>query len=341
MKFANPEYLYLLAILPVIVFLFLFSRSRRKKNIAKYGTPELVARFIPKKAGVRSIFTFWAILVATTFIVIALARPRYGVGKETITTKGIETVIALDISNSMLSVDDSGKSNNNDNRSRLDKAKQLIRRLIRQLEGNKVALIVFAGDSYVQMPISDDNVSAETFLESISPRLIERQGTDIAGALDLASRSFTPNSSIGKAILLITDGENHEEGAEEAAASAAEKGINIFVLGIGSENGGRIPDGNGFLRDSNGDVVVTKLNEEMAERIAAAGQGVYVRAENIVSAQDVLSSELDKLAKEEVKKDIYTRYNEVFTIVMFIALLMLFFDLVAKMIIDLSGSKKK
>ena len=339
MKFANPEYLYLLAILPLMVLFYLYSRKRRRKNIAEYGDPELVGRFIPAKAAMRSSFTFWAILVASALVIFALARPRYGVGKQTITTKGLETVIALDISNSMLAVDDPGVAGFGES-TRLDKAKSLVRRLIKQLQGNKVALIVFAGDSYVQMPISDDNVSAETFLESITPDLIERQGTDIAGALDLAVKSFTPDSKIGKAVLLITDGENHEGGAEEAAARAAEKGINVFVLGIGKENGARIPQGKDYLRDSDGNVVITKLNEEMAKGVATAGKGTYIRAENMASAQEVLESEFGKLAKEEVKKDVYTRYNEVFTVIMVLALIMLFFDLVAKMIIDLTGRNK-
>lgn len=339
MKFANPEYLYLLAILPVMILLYLYSRNSRKRNIAKYGDPELVERLIPKNAKLRSKFNFWAVIVATALIIVALARPRYGVGKETITTMGVETVIALDISNSMLSDDESG-SRATLKTTRLDKAKALVRRLIKQLEGNKVAMIVFAGDSYVQMPISEDNISAETFLSSITPDLIEKQGTDIAGALRLAMKSFTPNSNIGKAILLITDGEDHEGGAEEAAALAAENGINIFVLGIGSESGGRIPMGNDFIRDTDGSVVITKLNEEMAKNIALAGKGTYVRADNAGSAQDVLFAEFDKLAKEEVKKDVYTRYNEVFTIIMVVAFAMLFFDLIAKMIIDLAGRKK-
>ncbi len=339
MKFANPEYLYLLAILPAVILLHFYSAYRRKKCIESYGDPELVARLMPSKAKMRTTFVFWALLIALALIIVALARPRYGAGKETITTKGVETVVALDISNSMLANDIVA---GDEKITRLDKSKALIRRLMKQLRGNKIALIVFAGDSYVQMPISDDHISAEMFLESITPELIERQGTDIAGAIELASRSFTTNDNIGKAIILITDGENHEGGAEEAAKAVAQKGINVFVLGVGSEKGGQISMGkDGPLRDSNGNPVTTKLNEEMAKQIAIAGNGTYIRVDNNSNAQEVLSSEFDKLIKEEIKTDVYTRYNEVFTMVMLFAFIALFVDLAAKMIIDIANSRKK
>ena len=286
MKFATPEYLYLLLLIPLAIVIYQYACYRRKRNIKRYGDPELTARLIPSYSTTRSSVLFWISLVALALMIVALARPRYGKGKTTITTRGVEMVVALDISNSMLA--DDIKPN------RLEKAKRLIKRLAEQLKGNKVALVVFAGDAYVQLPITDDYISIEMFLESISTNLVSRQGTDIGAAINLASRCFTPNDKIGKAIVLITDGENHEGGAEEAAKAAAESGKKVFILGIGTTKGGRIPlsDGN-FLRDREGQIVVTKLNEEMAMKIAEAGNGMYLNVDNTNEAQKILSDQLD------------------------------------------------
>lgn len=334
MRFANPEYLYLLIILPVAIALYLYSGYRRKRILEKYGEPQLIGRLMPSRNKLRTRITFWVSLLAMALIVVALARPRYGEGKQTITTKGVEAVIALDISNSMMAEDITPN--------RLEKAKMVVRRLARQLQGSKIGLIVFAGDAFVQMPITDDFVSVDMFLESIKPDLIELQGTDIAAAIDLASKSFTQNEYIGKAIIVITDGENHEGGAAEAAQRANEMGLNLFVLGVGTDKGGQIPDGrNGFLRNSSGEIVVSKLNEEMAQSIAQAGNGTYIRVDNTASAQEILSAEFEKLAKDEVKTDIYTRYNEVFNIVMAVVFILLFTDILVVACVDFFASKKR
>ena len=219
---------------------------------------------------------------------------------------------------------------------RLEKAKRLISRIINKSDKNKVALVVFAGDAFVQLPITDDFISAKMFLESITPALIDRQGTDVAAAIDLAAKSFTPNEKVGKAIILITDGENHEGGAEEAARSASEKGINVFVLGIGTEKGGRIPlDGkNGYMRDGDGYIVVTKLNEEMANSIAKAGKGTYVRVDNSNNAQTIIENELDKLQKDDITTEVYTKYKEQFGVLALILFVLLVADIVVKSVFD-------
>ena len=210
------------------------------------------------------------------------------------------------------------------------------------MRGNKIALVVFAGDAYVQLPITDDFISIEMFLESISTNQVSRQGTDIAAAINMASRCFTPNDKIGKAIVLITDGENHEGGAEEAAKKASESGKKVFVLGIGTPKGGRIPQGGGnFLRDRDGQVVVTKLNEEMAMGIAKAGNGVYLQVDNTNNAQKILSDQLDKMNKDEMTTDVYTGYNELFVYPASLALLLLFLDLAIVAAADLKNRKKK
>lgn len=336
MRFANPEYLYLLLLLPVIALLFFYSIYRRNKDIRSYGDPELLKALIPSYASLRNHLTFWLSLTAVMLMVFVLARPQFGAKKETVTTRGVEVVVALDISNSMLADDITPN--------RLEKAKRLISRIINKSSENKVALIVFAGDAFVQLPITNDFISAKMFLESITPRLIERQGTDIASAINLATKSFTPNEKVGKAIVIITDGENHEGGAEEAARLAAEKGMNVFVLGIGTEKGGRIPlsGKNDFLRDSDGYVVVTKLNEEMARSIAEAGKGVYITVDNTNNAQTVIDNELDKLAKDDIKTEMYTKYREQFMVIAALAFIVLVIEIILNTILDsISLSRRK
>lgn len=334
MKFATPEYLYLLLLIPLAIVIYQYACYRRKRNIKRYGDPELTARLIPSYSTTRSSVLFWISLVALALMIVALARPRYGKGKTTVTTRGVEMVVALDISNSMLA--DDIKPN------RLEKAKRLIKRLAEQLKGNKVALVVFAGDAYVQLPITDDYISIEMFLESISTNLVSRQGTDIGAAINLALRCFTPNDKIGKAIVLITDGENHEGGAEEAAKAAAESGKKVFILGIGTTKGGRIPlsDGN-FLRDREGQVVVTKLNEEMAMKIAEAGNGMYLNVDNTNEAQKILSDQLDKMTKDETTTEMYTGYNELFLYPATMAFILLLLDLAIVAYLDNKNRKRK
>lgn len=335
MRFANPEYLYLLILLPVAILLYIYSKYRRNRDIKSYGNPQLLKALIPSFSSIRTKITFWLLFTVLAMIIFVLAQPQFGANKETVTTRGVEVVVALDISNSMLADDISPN--------RLDKAKRLISRIINKSSENKVALIVFAGDAFVQLPITDDFISAKMFLESISPKLIDRQGTDISAAINLATKSFTPNDKVGKAIVIITDGENHEGGAEEAARQAAEKGINVYVLGIGTEKGGRIPlTGNEYLRDSDGYVVVTKLNEEMARSIAEAGKGMYIMVDNTNNAQTIIDNELDKLAKDDIKTEIYTKYREQFMPIAVITFFILACEIVLNIILDsLSISRRK
>ena len=331
MRFANPEYLYLLLLLPVMICLFIYSNYRKKKNITSYGDPQLLKKLMPSTAVLSNRISFWLTFFALGLIVVMMARPQFGAKKETVTTRGVEVVVALDISNSMLADDISPN--------RLEKAKRLISRIINKSGDNKVALIVFAGEAFVQLPITDDFISAKMFLESISPSLIARQGTDIGAAIDLAAKSFTANEKIGKAIIVITDGENHEGGAEEAAMRASEKGINIYMLGIGTEKGGRIPiEGkNEFMRDSEGFVVVSKLNEEMAAKIAKAGNGTYVRVDNTNNAQTIIENELEKLQKDDVKTEVYTKYREQFEVIAMLVLLILVAEILITTLIDSIG----
>lgn len=335
MSFKDPHFLYILFAVLFFVALYFYSNARRKRNIAQYGDVELLKALIPSSAVLRSRITFWLTTVALVLLVIAVARPRYGTKKETLLTKGVEVVVALDISNSMMAEDIVP--------SRLDKAKRLISRMMTQASGNKFALIVYAGDAFVQLPITDDQVSANMFLNQITPSLIKRQGTNVGEAIDLACRSFSDNEKIGKAIVVITDGENHEGGAEEAARRASELGIKVYVMGIGTAKGGRIPAGKSgeFLRDREGNIVVTKLNETMAQSIATAGNGTYIRVDNTNSAQEFIENELDTLTKDEVKTEVFTKFKEQYGAIALIAFLLLVTDILVVGIIDFVNRPKR
>lgn len=320
-RFANPNALYLYILLVVIVGIYLVASRRRKRELDRYGSSELLAALMPEVSPLRPALKFWLTFVALCLMVLVLARPQFGSKMETIKRQGVETVIALDISNSMLAEDVAP--------SRLEKSKNVVSKLVDSFTDDKIGLIVFAGEAYIQLPITNDFISAKMFLESIDPSLIERQGTNIKAAIDMATRSFTPREGVGKAIIIITDGENHEGGAKEAAKAAAEKGMMVFVMGVGSPEGAPIPAGrsNDFRRDKEGNVVITKLGEQMCQEIAAAGNGVYIRIDNTNNAQKLLQKEIDKLAKADMETTTYSEYNEQFMVMAWIAFILLLIEM--------------
>lgn len=319
-RFGEPIYLYLLLIVPFLVVFYLYTNYRRRKRLRQYGDPELMAHLMPNVSKFRPDVKFWLVTAALVMVIFMLARPQFGSKMETVKRQGVETVVALDISNSMLAQDVTP--------SRLEKSKKLVSRLVETFNNDKVAMIVFAGEAFTQLPITSDYISAKMFLETISPSLITTQGTDIRGAIGLAMKSFTPNEGVGRAIVLITDGENHEGGAVEAAQQAAEKGVRVFVLGVGSPDGSPIPvEGtNDFRRDKDGNVVVTKLNEQMCQEIAKVGNGMYVRVDNTNNAERALNAEINKLAKADVETQVYTEFDEQFDVLAWLALVLLAVD---------------
>ena len=319
-RFGEPIYLYFLLIIPFLVVFYIYTNYRRRKKLRQYGDPELMAHLMPNVSKYRPDVKFWLVTAALVMVIFMLARPQFGSKMETVKRQGVETVVALDISNSMLAQDVTP--------SRLEKSKKLVSRLVETFNNDKVAMIVFAGEAFTQLPITSDYISAKMFLETISPSLITTQGTDIRGAIDLAMKSFTPNEGVGRAIVLITDGENHEGGAVEAAQQAAEKGVRVFVLGVGSPDGSPIPvEGtNDFRRDKDGNVVVTKLNEQMCQEIAKAGNGMYVCVDNTNNAERALNAEINKLAKADVETQVYTEFDEQFDVLAWLALILLAAD---------------
>ena len=273
---------------------------------------------MPDASPVRNRIKFAVLMIALTLLIIAAARPQYGQKSETVKREGIEVMIALDISNSMLAEDVAPN--------RLDRAKQMLSKMIDKMTDDKVGLIIFAGEAYVQLPITCDYVSAKMFLQTISPDLIKAQGTALGAAIRTAQRAFgSERSEASRAIILITDGENHEDDAVSAAKDAKQAGIQTYVAGIGKPEGSPIPiPGTGtFRKDRSGQVVVTRLNEEMCKEIAQAGNGIYVRCDNTNTALRALEKELDRLATSEIETQVYTDYQEQYQSFALLALLLL------------------
>jgi len=303
-RFEHPDYLFLLFLLPAFFALFLYARYVKKRNLKRFGDRSIIDVLMPDASSGKQNLKFGLLLTALALFIFVVAGPQFGSKIETVKKRGIEVVICLDVSNSMLSTDVSP--------SRLGRSKQMLSRLIDNLGNDKIGLIVFAGDAFVQLPITSDYVSAKMFLSSINPSMVPVQGTAIGAAINLAIRSFTPNETTEKTIIIITDGENHEDDAIGAAKAAAEKNIQVNVLGIGSLQGSTIPapGSRGYQRDKEGNVIVTRLNEQMCQDIAVAGNGLYARADNTNDALRAIQRELDKLSKSEVESKVYTSYDE-------------------------------
>jgi Ca-activated chloride channel family protein len=276
---------------------------------------------MPDASKSRPIWKFCLMLVALVLLIVAAARPQFGQKENTVKRQGIEVMVALDISNSMLAEDVAPN--------RLDRAKQMLSKMIDNMVDDKVGLVVFAGEAFTQLPITCDYVSAKMFLNTITPNLIQTQGTAIGTALQTAITSFgSPESEAGRAIILITDGENHEDDAIAAAKKAHELGIKVFVIGIGKPEGAPIPKPgtNDYFKDRQGQVVVSKLNEEMCQQIAQAGSGVYVRCDNTNTAMRALQQELDHIATSELESTVYADYNEQYQSFALIALFLLMIE---------------
>ena len=316
LRFEDPIYLWMLLIIPILVLVRFIVWQKRKHNLRKFGDSSLLKEMMPDVSKYRPTIKFCLLLSAITILIFMIARPQVGSKISHEKREGIEVLIALDISNSMLAQDVIP--------SRLEKSKLLIEDLVDHFTNDKVGLVVFAGDAFVQLPITNDYVSAKMFLQNINPSLITTQGTDLARAISLSQSCFTQREHIGRAIIVITDGEDHEGGALEAAREAYKKGINVFILGVGTSKGAPIPDGNGgYLKDNSGQTVLSALNEHMCQQVAKAGNGVYIHVDNTSDAQERLNKELSKLQSGISDTVVYSEYNEQFQIFGIILLLLL------------------
>jgi Ca-activated chloride channel homolog len=321
-RFANPDFLYLLLLLPVILILWIFNQYRKRSAIRRLGEPDLVRKLIPDISAARARIKIIILSLSMVFLIIMLSRPQFGSKMEEVKRQGVEVIIALDVSNSMLAEDIQPN--------RLDRAKQAISRLVESLQNDKLGLIVFAGDAYTQIPVTTDYISAKMFLSTISPEIVPKQGTAIGSAIDLAMSSFSQDEEKSRALIIITDGENHEDDPVAKAREAAEKGIVIYTIGIGSTEGVPISVMSGgrrdFLKDQDGNTVITKLDETILKNIAIAAGGKYVRASNSNIGLDQIFSEIRKLKKQELEGTIYTEYNDQFQIFAAIAIFLLLLE---------------
>ncbi len=319
-RFASPQYLYLLLVLVALAAIHYYIIYKKKRQVKRFGDPELTKQLFLGVSRWRPELKFWLAMAALASFIVALARPQFGTRLDTSERVGIEAIIALDVSNSMLAED--VKPN------RLEKAKMMVSNMVDGMKDDKIGLIVFAGQAFVQLPITSDYVSAKMFLETISPSMMSVQGTDVAEAITLSMRSFTQQEDVSRAIFVITDGEDNEARGVEAAKQAASKGVRVYVLGIGNPGGAPIPiPGTGqYIIDDEGNTVISKLSEEMCREIATAGNGSYIYVDNSSSAQKKLSEQVDRLAKAKMESQIYSEYDEQFQGFILIGLVLLLLD---------------
>jgi Ca-activated chloride channel family protein len=301
-RFANPDMFWLLTAIPLLMCAFIWSAHRRRKRIEKFGNPETVRALMPDASPGRSLTKFIFTLAAFALIVVAMARPQLGSKLKEVKVEGVEMMFAVDVSNSMLAEDFEPN--------RLERTKYSINRLLEGLDQDRVGLVVFAGDAYVQLPITADYMTARNFISQISPTMVSRQGTAIGAAIDLAASSFSSESEGSRVIILVTDGENHEDDPLAAARAAAEKGIKIYTIGIGTPEGAPINMGDDFIRDEAGNMVVTKLDEAVLRQIAVLTDGAYIRSTNQSMGLAEIIAKIDETEKKEFSAQMFEQYDE-------------------------------
>lgn len=325
LDFAYPQLLLFLLLIPVFGILFAWTRHVRRKRLQRFGNPEVISALMPDVSKYKPYIRFSLVMLAMAAVIFVLARPRYGEKDESRSVQGIEVVVCFDVSNSMLAAStDEAKSI-----SRLRRAKLLLEKLIDRLGDDRVALVAFAGDSKTVVPMTTDFYTAKMFLGDLQPSMIVSQGTSLSSALQLSMNTFSKDDRIHKAIILITDAEDHEGSAVETAEQAAKAGIQVDVVGVGTSKGAKIPLGNNgeYLTDMDGNDVVTAVDENAAAKIAQAGNGIYVNGASS-DALDKLTAQMNKLSKSEFKNVKYKISAEQFPIFAWIALILLLADMI-------------
>lgn len=308
-RFQHTEFLWALLLIPFFILIFSLLIQWRKKSIKKFGENFLMKKLMPDVSTQKPVVKFILFSIAFVFLIFALANPQIGTKLEEVKREGVDLIIALDVSNSMLAEDLSPN--------RLERAKRAIEQLIDKMKNDRIGIIVFGGQAYTQLPVTTDYAAAKLFLSTISTDLIPTQGTAIGAAISLAMESFDFKNNSGKSIVIITDGEDHEGNVFEEIEKAKEKQVIIHTIGMGSSQGAPIPvyrQGRqmGFKKDKDGNTVVTKLNEEMLAQIASSGNGIYVRASNAESGLNIILDKINKMQKAEFGTKIYTDYEDRF-----------------------------
>ncbi len=314
-RFESPHYLYLLVLIPLLFIGFALVCRKMRRQRRRLADDTMWQRMVPDYSPRRQWLCFSLVMAALACLIGMMARPQFGLTSSSEDKKGIEAVFVMDVSNSMLAQDVQPN--------RLERAKLLVSTIIDRMKNDKVALAVFAGEAYPQLPITNDYASAKLFLDNLAPGMVTLQGTNIASAIKLGTISFTDKKDIGKAIIIITDGEDHEDGAVKAAQEAAKSGIKVFVLGVGSPTGSRIPQPDGtFLKDSNGQIVISSLSERMCREVAQAGGGAYFHVDNSNAAQQKLQTQLSQLKQADSEVS-FTHPDEQFQALALLALILL------------------
>lgn len=323
-KFERPEALYLLLIIPLVLGFFMFARYQRRQAMRSFADLAMFKTIMPFESFTRPWIKITLLLSALTMLIIGIANPQTGSRMEEVKREGIDVFIALDVSNSMLAEDIQPN--------RLERSRQAINRLIDKLTGDRIGIIVFAGKAYMQLPLTTDYNAARLFVSTINTGMVPSQGTAIGEAIRMAVASFDEEVSRNKAIIIISDGEDHEDQAIKAAQEASAKGITVYTIGMGLAEGAPIPLYNqygkniGFKKDRNQNTVVTKLNEGLLQEVASAGNGAYVRANNIRSGLETIFAEINKIAKSEIETRIFTDYENRFPLFLGFAILFLFIE---------------
>tara|TARA_B100001250_G_scaffold72489_1_gene58955 strand:+ start:3816 stop:4847 length:1032 start_codon:yes stop_codon:yes gene_type:complete len=326
LRYDNIDFLYFLALIPLIAIGLYFYNRWQKKSIEKFGDENLVTELMQNHSKARKNIKNTLFIFSIAFLIIGISNPQIGTKMEEVKREGVDLMIAIDLSHSMMAQDI--KPN------RLERAKQAISRLIDKLEGDRIGLVVFAGEAYVQLPITTDYSAAKLFLSTVNTSIIPTQGTKIGNAIDLCIKSFDQENNQNKAIIIITDGENHDEEAISSAKIAQEQNIYIHTLGMGLTKGGPIPIYNKygstseFRKDREGNIIITKLNEKILKEIAQTGMGTYIRANNSKSGLSVLFDEINKMEKKEIGTMIFTNYKDRFQIFIGISLILLILNLI-------------
>ncbi len=322
-RIVNPEYFYMYLLVPVFILLFLLMRKWKRSAVRKLGDMAVVSRLMDNVSPAKQVMKFIFVILAFCFMVFALARPQLGSRLEEVKREGVDVMIALDVSNSM---------NAEDIRpSRIERSKQAIYRLIDQLQGDRIGLIVFAGQAYVQLPITTDYGAAKLFLSTVQTNMVPTQGTAIGAAIDKAVEAFGDSTKHNSAIVVITDGENHEDDALESVKKAASEGIHVHTIGMGSPDGAPIPlskgsISGGFLQDKSGSTVITRLDDVMLQEIADAGKGRFIRASNSDDGVASILEEIKSMEKKEFASKLFTDYEDQYQYFVGLALLFLLLD---------------
>ena len=319
----EKKYLSLLLIVPILVLLFLFNQYWKRKKQREFGDLEMIQKLSPEKSVFKSVLKFTVLILAFGFLVIGLVNPKIGTKSETVKREGIDIVFAVDVSKSMLCEDVAP--------SRLEKSKQIVSQIINQLVGDRIGIVAYAGSAFPVLPITTDYGVAKMFLQSMNPSMVSSQGTSLDEAIKLSSTYFDDDKKTSKLLILISDGEDHSEGASNAAEEANKLGLKIITIGVGTAKGGPIPlKENGrvlsFKRDQNNAVVVTKLNEESLKVISKNTKGGYVNGNNTKEVLEYVKNALDNIEKTEFEAQQFTDYNSQFQWFLGIAFFLLLLD---------------